>query len=308
MPAVAMPSAIDKAIQSFTSQQSAIDKAMTAMAKMSAIDLTLPSFTLQQSAIDKAIAAMASPLAIEKTIRSFASQQSAIDKAMATMAKMSAIDMIVPSFALQPSVIDKALQVFTESNHFLIAEPNWLAAITESINSVDINQHISVGEQAKINVNFNESCQQLCDAEDSQSFIQILKRLPPVFQSLLIYFLINIFLSQVNSISANLLTPIVESYLSGSESPNREKIKDIKRLPQILDEVTTDSLRFITANDIRLREAPSTKSDILDEIALGQVVTVLSKNRNWIEIMYEYENGETMHGWVFARYTAKFAR
>jgi hypothetical protein len=43
-------------------------------------------------------------------------------------------------------------------------------------------------------------------------------------------------------------------------------------------------------------------------MVLGQVVTVLSKNKNWIEIMYEYDNGEIMHGWVFTRYTTKFVR
>jgi hypothetical protein len=202
--------------------------------------------------------------------------------------------------------LKKTLQVFTESRHLLIAEPNCLEAIAESID--DIDRHISVDEQTKTSVDFSDSCQQLCNAKDSQSFIKIFKSLPLGIQLFLVIFFTQIFLPQVNSISATLLTPIVESYLSDSESPNREKIKDIKRLPQILDEVTTDNIRFITANNIRLRENPSTKSDILDEIALGQVVTVLSKRRNWIEIMYEYEHGETMHGWVFARYTAKFAK
>ena len=63
-------------------------------------------------------------------------------------------------------------------------------------------------------------------------------------------------------------------------------------------------LRFISGDNVRLRAGPSTKTKILDELTLGQVVTVISKKRNWIEV--EYEDGEYFHGWVFTRYTSKF--
>lgn len=47
-------SSLTKALQSFPSRQSAIDKAMAAMASPSAIDKTLQSFASRQSAFDKA--------------------------------------------------------------------------------------------------------------------------------------------------------------------------------------------------------------------------------------------------------------
>lgn len=102
--------------------------------------------------------------------------------------------------------------------------------------------------------------------------------------------------------------PVIESYLQDDKLSNREKVKGIKETPLLLNNVTTDGLRFITGNGVLLRSKPSTKSEILDELLLGQVVTVLSKDRNWIEVTYKYENGEAMSGWVFTRYTAKFIR
>ncbi|WP_362816913.1 SH3 domain-containing protein [Aeromonas dhakensis] len=54
--------------------------------------------------------------------------------------------------------------------------------------------------------------------------------------------------------------------------------------------------------------SPSTNYEIYDELISWQVVTVLNKRRNWIEVMHEYEDGEPMSGWVFTRYTAKFVK
>ena len=72
--------------------------------------------------------------------------------------------------------------------------------------------------------------------------------------------------------------------------------------------INISSLRFVTGNNVRLRRAPSTNSEIIDEMALGQVVTVLSKKRNWIEVQYEYKDGEVMTGWTFTAYTKRFVK
>jgi hypothetical protein len=78
MAAMARPAAIDKALQSFASQQSAIDKAMAGMVRPSAIDKALQSFASQQSAIDKAMAAMAGSSSLEHAIKGFATASSFI--------------------------------------------------------------------------------------------------------------------------------------------------------------------------------------------------------------------------------------
>ncbi len=319
-----MTASIDIARQSMaTQQQSLMDKIMAASAVPSVIDIARQSMaTQQQLLMDKIMAASAVPLVIDIARQSMATQQQLLmDKIMAASAVPLVIDIARQSMATQqqslmdkimaasavPSAIETALKIFTESSHLLLTEPDCFAAMAESIADIDIRQHIYAFQKTEDH-EIVEQSSQLYDAKDSQSFIQFFQGLPPYLQAALFFILIQIVLPQVNSVSANLLTPFVESYLKASESPNREQIKVIKRLPLNLDDIYTNDLRFISRDNVYLRKAPSTKSEISDEVVLGQVVTVLSKNRNWIEITYEYDNGEIMHGWVFTRYTAKFIK
>ncbi|MCG8432992.1 MAG: SH3 domain-containing protein, partial [Gammaproteobacteria bacterium] len=207
------------------------------------------------------------------------------------------------AFISKPSALENTLQMFAESGHILINEPNSISEMARSLSRVDIGT-----DALEIDVSLEESNKELSKAKDGKSFINTFRKLPPLIQVILFYVLINVFLPQVNSISANLLTPIVENYLKGNNAPDREKIKDIETMPSALLGVVTDDLIFITGNNVRVREKPSTKSKILDELMLGKVVTVLSRKRNWIEIMYICEDGDPVYGWVFARYTAEFVR
>jgi len=308
MARMSQPSALDKVLKSITLQQSAIDKAMARMSQPSTLDKAIKSFASHQSAIDKALARMSQPSGLDKALKSIASQQSAIDKALATMAKPSAIDQALKTFSNQHSAIEKAMEAFTNSNQMLFATPNNLLAMAETITDEDYHGGIFPEEEIEIKRKFNESSKELSEANDSQSFIRIFKKLPPILKIFLFYIFLSIIIPQVNSISANLLTPIVQSYLTDNKQPTRERIKDIKVLPSEVDNIVINDLRFITANVVHLREKPSTRSDILDEMTFGQIVTVLSKQRNWIEIMYEYENGEILYGWVYTRYTARFSK
>ena len=318
LPAIRSQSAINNAMASFASQQSAIDRALASFARHSAIDEVSASFAAQQSAIDKALASFAKPSAIDEAIASFATQQSAIDKALASFARPSAIDKALASFAMQSSaiekmigsfsiqqsVIEKTISSFANSSSLLVGEPSYLSEIASIISTIDI----SALDVSSLENELEQSCSKLQKVDGGNSFVNVFRNLPPFVQAIFYYILINVFLAQVNSISANLLTPIVENYLESIVASDREKVKGIKKIPLSLGSVDTDGLRFITGNNVRLRINPSTNSEIIDELVLGQVVTVLSKNRNWIEVMYEYENGESISGWVFTRYTAKFVQ
>lgn len=311
-------SAIDKAMASFATQYSVIDKAMATFARPSAFDKAMASFATQQLAIDKAMATFARPSAIDKAISTFSTQQSAIDKAMATFVRPSTIDKAIASFAaqhsaiekmigsftLQQSAIEKTISSFAKSSSLLVGEPNYLSELASIISTVDI----STLDTSSFVDEFEQSCSQLDEVDGGKSFVNVFRNLPPLVQAIFFYLLINVFLAQVNSISANLLTPVVENYLESIVASDRDKIKAIKKIPSSQGNVDTDGLRFITGNNVRLRIKPSTNSEIIDELVLGQVVTVLSKNRNWIEVMYEYEDGESISGWVFTRYTANFAQ
>lgn len=132
------------------------------------------------------------------------------------------------------------------------------------------------------------------------------QKLPPLAQWLLMILLSHITLPIAQNVVANLLTPHVEQVMQNSDKPEQQKLKEIQRLPLKLDSIETNGLRFITAEHLRLRQGPSTKSQVVDDLRRGQIVSVLSKERNWIEVRYEYEDGEVVTGWVFTRYTSRF--
>ncbi|HBE9080967.1 SH3 domain-containing protein [Serratia fonticola] len=124
------------------------------------------------------------------------------------------------------------------------------------------------------------------------------------FAVLFLYLLIPSLHDIFNAVVANLITPSVQSYLASTNKNDKEKVHDIRVLP--LTDVDKSQIRFITREIVYLRATPSQKSAVIDELTLGQVVTVQSKNKNWIEVSYQYESGEIIRGWVFTRYTERF--
>ena len=291
MAALARPSAMERALESFASHQAKIDKAMAALARPSAMERALESFASHQAKIDKAMAALARPSAMEMALESFASHQAKIDKAMAALAR--------------PLVLENSLMNFGKASAVILDDPSCLSALANSISNIDFTAIDTPFAEEE----FEKSVDQLDSVNDKTSLLSVFTSLPPYIQIIFLFIFLETIWPLIINISSNLLTTKVESYLdNNNDSTTRDKIIDIKKLPLSLDDISTRDLRFITGNNVRLRMAPSTKSEILDELALGQVVTVLSKKRNWIEVMYEYEDGESISGWVFTRYTANFVK
>ena len=204
----------------------------------------------------------------------------------------------------RPSALDQAIREFAKASSVILTEPSYLSEMAQLVSNIDLSRI----DASSIEKSIENTESELSSIESKASFLSVFSNLPPFIQAILFYFLIHVLLPQVNSISANLLTPMVESYLEDNKKADRQKIKQIKEIPLSLKDIDTNDLRFITGNNVRLRATPSTNADIYDELVLGQVVTVLSKQRNWIEVMYEYESGESKSGWVFTRYTAKFVK
>lgn len=344
MAAFAKPSAIENALEDLRSHQSAIDEAMASFTRPSVPDSALKDFSSHRSAIANALASLAKPSTLESALKDFCSHPSAIYLAMAPFAVHSdwesaskifrshqaLIDKVAGSYAIPSALksaletyrahqsaidkaigslatsqnLEKALSSFGAASAIIIQEPDLFSKLVDVVSSIKL-QEVEIGN---LEENLKESTVQLGLAEDQETFFGVFLKLHPFVQAVLFYFLMHVFLPQINSISANLLTPIVENYLEKRELTEREQIRHIRNLPLSFDDVNTDGLRFITANNVRLRAEPSTKSDILDEMVLGQVVTVLSKKKNWIEVMYKYKDGESLSGWVFNRYTAKFVK
>lgn len=277
---------INKVVQSFTSQQSVIDTAMAVMARQSALEKALQTFASQQSVVNTAMAAMARPSALEKAMQSFAAQH----KAMAKLAGSSNLE--------------HALKSFATANLVFLTEPSYLSKLAKVVSPIDLDS-INI---SSIERELESTESEFRAMENRADCIRVFSKLSPLIQAILLFISMQVFLPQINSILANLITPIVENYLESSKKTDKQKIKEIKKISLRLEELDTADLRFITGNNVRLRANPSTKSEIYDELVLGQVVTVLNKKKNWIEVTYEYEDKKPISGWVFTRYTAKFVK
>lgn len=242
--------------------------------------------------------ALTMPSSAKQFAEMMASQQAAMERALASspaiesiLNRQESLDRIAKSFYRVMGAVDQS-------------EPEWLSELNNRVSDISLDDMNTVS----IENDLEAAADQLDKVEDGKSFFTVFSKLHPTVQTFLCFLIFHVILQQLNSISANLLTPKVESLLESNKAPDREKIREIKQIPLSLSEVNTNHLRFITGNNVRLRAHPSTKSEILDELAFGQIVTVLSKERNWIEVTYEYENGEILSGWVFTRYTAKFVK
>lgn len=149
-----------------------------------------------------------------------------------------------------------------------------------------------------------EQIDDLAKAEESSDFLRLFRQIPTAIQVIMLFMVLQILLPIINSVTANIVTPYVEAIVANSVKPRRELVKAIASTR--IEDLDLSQHRFVTVEVLHLREQPSTKSQILDDLQLGQVLTVVSRERNWMEVAYTHEDGEIMQGWVFARYAAKF--
>lgn len=293
-----------RSLHLFNLNHSIFDQKMAAIQRLPAISAALKTSTFDSSIIDKITtqAALAGSLATDRALYGFTSYPSCVSRDIEKITNPSYLECALGIIRDSRTSLEHVLNSFAYIGSAILDDPQNFSVIAETASSLELND---------IDVSKLEDELKLAETKcstlgDKSNIIKHFISFPTAFKYLAYIFLIYCFFPQINSISANLLTPIVEGYITNSEKTDREKIKDIKAIPQQLNNFNIDDLIFITGNNVRLRSEPSTNSDIYDELALGQVATVLSKKRNWIEIMYEYDDGEIMSGWVFTRYTAKF--
>ncbi|CAI1608350.1 Bacterial SH3 domain [Serratia marcescens] len=155
---------------------------------------------------------------------------------------------------------------------------------------------------------YKDKMLEIGEIDNEATFRKFMESLPKNIRVYIAMFFFTFFLPNlidvINGVVVNLITPVVQEYLDGSDKSEKGKVHDIKKL--VTMDVDKSQVRFITKDLVYLREKPSKKSSVIDELTLGQVVTVKSKVKNWIEISYKYESGEIVNGWVFTSYTAKF--
>jgi hypothetical protein len=267
------------------------------------------------------------PDSLKKVMEAFRSQQAAMEKAVSAISfpKSSEFAKLADYFAVERPQVHKAISLLNNAlvsnvSGALMADQLSLQALAKTIGDTGTiflkhPEEFSLMAESLSSVNFD----QLIDDEQAEQVIippvkddepnAILawfKGLPIWCQFLLMHLFLNIAEPIVVNISSNLMTEHVQEFLEDNDEGDTQKVKKIKELPLTLTDVHTDKLRFITGNNVRLRKSPSTKSEIIDEFTLGQVVRVVSKERNWIEVSHQYPDGQEVTGWVFTTYTSKF--
>ncbi len=183
-----------------------------------------------------------------------------------------------------------------------LAKPNILEQIIESNHSwKDLDpDHLAIEQEE-----FTQSIAPLTNAVNENEFLSFFMKIPPVIQAVIIFIFLQFFLPQVNNVISQVLNPYIQEIIATSDKTSKEIVKEIKQVPASSFGVDVSSLRFITGTNVRLRQKNSTNSQVIDELEIGQIVEVVSKKKNWIQVKITYEE-EVLIGWVFTRYTAKF--
>ncbi len=188
-----------------------------------------------------------------------------------------------------------------------LSMPEYFASAAEIIErNLSDNDYMSSIPSAELNLDNDVDLQSAIDTEDVNLFKKWFEQLPIILQLLLVFIFIQTLQPVVNNITANLITPYVEEAISDWSNSDRDKVKVLKKLTFEGFDTPMSDLRFISGDNVQLREMPSIKSEAIDELRIGRIVVFLSKERNWTEVMVQYDEGEPMIGWVFTRYVKRF--
>ncbi len=65
----------------------------------------------------------------------------------------------------------------------------------------------------------------------------------------------------------------------------------------------TQNFRIVTKNDLVVRRGKGIDTKIQGQLNHGDVVQIIEKKKNWTYISFSnYQDGESIEGWVFTRY------
>ncbi|MCA6065423.1 SH3 domain-containing protein [Thalassolituus marinus] len=143
-------------------------------------------------------------------------------------------------------------------------------------------------------------------SSDAQSFQDWSRR----EKAILIFFL---------TIIVNILTNIGSSYIYDAIKAEKEiqkelssktsaaEIRGYARHPKTgIDRDILKNYRVTTASNLNLRDAPSSKANVIESLPIGTMVEVQdSSNRSWLLVTVDV-NGITTDGWISRRYTTYF--
>ena len=260
---------------------------------------TMSMINANQNAIDSMKLNINTKKTIELMSKNYAleAEREAMQSMSLSNAAQRVMDSLINNEAFYRSIASLARPTYCESAICILNEN--VSNYSSNLSYEDIHFNVDALE---------DDIKELSLADNQTKFSDVFAKIPLQVQMIIIFIFMQIILPHINNISANLITPYVNEYLLSSHATDKNKIKEISKINLDNPVLEMNKLRFITRNNVILRSGPSTKAEIIDELCLGQVITVLSKKRNWIEVQYIYQDNEILHGWVFTRYTARFKK
>lgn len=201
--------------------------------------------------------------------------------------------------------MEKAIGVFSSSKAFRdsIVSLNYDGVFQEALNHYNSVAY-ALSDEDEIPADELAASFPQMEAMERGNFLELFRELPPFVQSIIIFIFMQTIWPMFINVASALITPNVERMINGSKL-STDQVRVIKKLPASQG-IDIENLRFVTRNNVKLRAKASTKSEVLDELVVGQVVTVLSKKKNWAEVVYRYDDGQSLHGWILTTYTARF--
>lgn len=117
----------------------------------------------------------------------------------------------------------------------------------------------------------------------------------------IILFIVMMLRSIIEQTIANVASSVIQSeFINQETSFTKKKAEQLISESELYD---ITKFRLVIAHQLYVRDEPTIKSPVVDILQKGNIVLVLSKRKNWIEIGYKSPKDEFITGWVFTRYT-----
>ena len=282
-----------------TSEVVAPDSFRKAAIESAGLSSSLQSTMKKLAAKNLTITGLGVSDSVRKAAMDSASLSSSLQRAME---KLAVSNIIMPGLGVSDSIRKAAMDS---------------ASLSSSLQSVMEKLAVPANFEATLNAtdfsfpgsdtyaNKEDIAEQLGTLEasnNSSAYAEHFRRLPLFLQK---YFWSTFF--YLLALSISIFNPEIRTMMiDASDKPRREQIKEIATTR--IDALSLWPQRFVSTDILHLREQPNIGSASLDELQFGQVITVISKKRNWLKVTYSYDDGEVMQGWVFTRYTERFRR
>ena len=271
------------------------------------------------SAIKQATEALAGNSNIARMAEVLAANNNITRIAKAFAANSNAIRQAAEIASTHQSTLAGALQSLTRPGHLNAL----ISSIDESLEQPNSSSKNVFPEESKA----EDHLKNLASTNSLESFANTLQEVPDTFLQFLLFLFFLAYSWIPNSLSETflngfdyvteqqiptllnaLLASFVYDLLKGSSKNSNQRVlpKDIKALACNIPQEQSQHLRFITRSPLKIYLTPNSKSPVLFTITCPQVVTLVSAQDAWAEVLYEHEDKDKVLGWVFIRYLSKF--